>query len=325
MSRVFLKISRVPLLIALLAVVVAVTAHAKSEPPTVDPHKSSAVPLKTRNVADQALFEWCNAVTLVIPQIKRKPCIAAGLNPVVTRSVQGRPLMVRDVPAKQITVGTKPIKVLLLGGIHGDELTSPAIVFRWLERLNQPDAATYHWRAVPVLNPDGLLAKPPTRVNANAVDLNRNFPTPGWEKEAPKYWEKVTKSDPRRYPGPSALSEPESRWLHSEMTAFAPDVIVSVHAPYGVLDFDGPAPGNKGTVVAPARFGRLVLTRVGVYPGSLGNFGGKHVGVPVVTLELPHALNLPTEAELDHIWNDMLSWIQRNVAKDTPPATPPNS
>lgn len=317
MSGVFLRIWGATLCVALLGAVAAVTAHAQSEPSKSS--ASSATPLKTRNAADQALFEWCDAVTLVLPQIKRKPCLAAGLKPVSTRSVQDRPLMVRDVPAKHTTAGTKPIKVLLLGGIHGDELTSPAIVFRWLERLNQPDAATYHWRAVPVLNPDGLLAKPPTRVNANAVDLNRNFPTPGWDKEAPTYWEKVTKSDPRRYPGPSALSEPESRWLHREMTTFAPDVIVSVHAPYGVLDFDGPATGHKGTVVAPARFGRLVLTRVGVYPGSLGNFGGKHVGVPVVTLELPHALNMPSEAELENIWNDMLSWIQRHVAKDTPP------
>jgi murein tripeptide amidase MpaA len=31
---------------------------------------------------------------------------------------------------------------------------------------------------VPVLNPDGMLAAKPRRVNANGVDLNRNFPTP---------------------------------------------------------------------------------------------------------------------------------------------------
>ena len=37
------------------------------------------------------------------------------------------------------------------------------------------------------------------------------------------------------------------------MGAFRPDVIVSVHAPHNVLDFDGPPAGMK----APLRFGRL--------------------------------------------------------------------
>ena len=86
-------------------------------------------------------------------------------------------------------------------------------------------------------------------------------------------------------------------------------MIVSIHAPYGVLDFDGPPTG----VEAPLRFGRLHLNRVGVYPGSLGNFGGLKEGIPVVTLELPHALKMPTEAELTHVWNDMQRWLRVNL------------
>jgi murein peptide amidase A len=264
---------------------------------------------------ERDLHGWCNDVTLAIPQIKLTPCVAAQLKPVPTKSVQGRQIMLREFKPEQ-----KPAaRVLVIGGMHGDELTSASIVFRWLELLQQggAEAMQYHWQVIPVLNPDGLLAKPPTRVNARGVDLNRNFPTYNWLKEAPRYWEGKTRRDPRRFPGTSPLSEPESRWLHDEITRFKPDVIVSIHAPYGILDFDGPPTG----VEAPARFGRLHLNRVGVYPGSLGNFGGLKEGIPVVTLELPHAHKMPTEAELTHVWQDMQKWLRVNlVERRTTPA-----
>ena len=83
---------------------------------------------------------------------------------------------------------------------------------------------------------------------------------------------------PRRWPGHKPLSEPESRFVHEQMQSFKPHLIVSIHAPYGVLDFDGPS-------VPPSKLGRLYLDQVGIFPGSLGNYGGVHKGVPVVTIE----------------------------------------
>lgn len=270
--------------------------------------------------ATTTMQDWCNTITLAIPQIKLKPCLDARMEPVYSRSVQGRMIMLREFKPQQRAPAAR---VLVVGGIHGDELTSVSIVFRWFELLDQPngDASIYHWRVVPVLNPDGLLATPPKRVNARGVDLNRNFPTYNWLKEAPRYWEQKTRRDPRRYPGTAPASEPESRWLHDEIVRFKPDVIVSIHAPYGVLDFDGPPTG----VEAPSRFGRLHLNRVGVYPGSLGNFGGIKEGIPVVTLELPHAHKMPTEAELTHVWNDMQRWLRVNLVerRAPPPAAAP--
>jgi len=266
-----------------------------------------------------AQHAWCNDVTLAIPQIKLKPCVDAQLQPAAVRTVQGRNIMLREFKPEHEPAA----RVLVIGGIHGDELTSSSIVFRWLELLIKPDneALQHHWRVIPVLNPDGVLAKPPTRVNARGVDLNRNFPTYNWLREAPQYWQTQTGRDPRRFPGPSPLSEPESRWLHDEITRFKPDVIVSVHAPYGILDFDGPPRG----IEAPARFGRLHLNRVGVYPGSLGNFGGLKEGIPVVTLELPHALKMPTEAELAHVWQDMQRWLKVNLVERRPAPNAPNA
>ncbi|MCD6079761.1 MAG: murein peptide amidase [Ramlibacter sp.] len=123
------------------------------------------------------------------------------------------------------------------------------------------------------------------------------------------YWEKRTRKDPRRWPGRKPLSEPETRFLHDEMQKFKPHLIVSIHAPYGVLDFDGPS-------VPPSRLGRLYLDQVGIFPGSLGNYGGVHKGVPVVTIELPNALRTPLDAETRQMWLDLLRWTSAKVQGD---------
>ena len=86
------------------------------------------------------------------------------------------------------------------------------------------------------------------------------------------------------------------------MATWKPDLIVAVHAPYGVLDYDGPRE-------PPKRLGRLELNRVGVFPGSLGHYGGLHKGVPVVTIELPSAIRTPTDTEMRQMWLDLLRWV----------------
>jgi len=256
------------------------------------------------SAAQQA--EWCNRLTPRLPGVNAAGCQRSGLQPTGATSRNGFPILMRSIPPAKSAKKGEPVRVLLLGGIHGDELTAAAIVFQWMQLLQAPPAHAFHWHVAPVVNPDGLLAAKPQRVNANGVDLNRNFPTPGWEQDAKRYWMKTTGSDPRRFPGQSPLSEPESRWLNAEMERFKPHVIISVHAPFGVLDFDGPAK-------PPRRFGRLYYSRVGVYPGSLGNYGGMHKNVPVITIELPNAQAMPPRDEVLRIWKDMLAWIERSV------------
>ncbi len=254
--------------------------------------------------------DWCPRLVKSLPGVTTSTCQHSSLVPTGVLSHNGFPILVRDVaPVAAKAVGKKivPVRVLLLGGIHGDELTASAIVFQWMQRMQGPLAQSIQWKIVPVVNPDGLMADKPKRVNAKGVDLNRNFPTPGWQQEAPSYWAKATHSDPRRFPGVAPLSEPESRWISDAIEKFHPDVVVSVHAPFGVLDFDGPAS-------PPRRFGRLLYNRVGVYPGSLGNYSGLHKHVPVITIELPNAKTMPPDVEVQRIWQDMLSWIKRNVS-----------
>lgn len=245
----------------------------------------------------------CDLLLHRMPTVSQAQCRAARLAPSGAGSGQGTPLFWRDVTPASVRQGADDdaLRVLVVGAIHGDELTAASLALRWIA-LAEHAGRPVHWRFIPVLNPDGLLAKPPTRVNASGVDLNRNFPTPGWAQDAPRYWEKRTRRDPRRWPGPKPLSEPESRFLHTQMAQFQPQLIVSIHAPYGVLDFDGPQ-------APPARLGRLWLDQVGIFPGSLGHYGGVHRGMPVVTIELPHALEMPQEGEIQSMFQDLLRWM----------------
>jgi hypothetical protein len=207
-------------------------------------------------------------------------------------------------------------RVLLLGGVrgvhgvHGDEYSSVSIIFKWLKTLDEFHSGLFHWRVSPLVNPDGLLQDGSTRTNAKGVDINRNFPIPDWEDIALHYWINKTGRSERRYPGPYAVSEPETNWVVNEINAFKPDVIISVHAPHGVVDYDGPEDG-------PYKLGRLYLNLLGTYPGSLGNYSGLQRQIPVVTIELPYAGIMPTPQEIADIWRDLVRWLIDNVPQVT--------
>ena len=250
----------------------------------------------------------CDEFVARLPNLKRSLCEAAKLQASSARSVKGRTLWTRDIKPSNAT-----LRVLVIGGIHGDEMSSASLALQWIRLAEQAPLdmpQSVHWRFIPALNPDGLFNRPPRRVNANGVDLNRNFPTPNWDHDATVYWKKRTGNDPRRYPGIKPLSEPESQFLQEEMQRFEPQLIVSIHAPYGVLDFDGPV---KEGFVPPSKLGRLHLDQVGIFPGSLGNYAGVHKGIPVVTIELPDATRTPVDAETRQMWLDLLRWMSERV------------
>ena len=253
----------------------------------------------------------CDEFVAKLPNVQRALCESAQLQPSAARSIKGRTIWVRDIRPDN-AADNAVVRVLVIGAIHGDELSSASLALHWIRLAGQApvDAPqTVHWRFIPALNPDGLFSQPPRRVNARGVDLNRNFPTPNWAHDAKVYWEKRTRKDPRRYPGSTPLSEPESRFVHDEMQRFKPQLIVSIHAPYGVLDFDGPS-------VPPAQLGRLYLDQVGIFPGSLGNYGGVHKGVPVVTIELPNSTRTPLDSEMRRMWLDLQRWMLARLGSE---------
>ena len=129
------------------------------------------------------------------------------------RSVQGRAIeaLVRPVDAPRR-------RVVVIGGLHGNEPVTPPAVRGLLEAHIDADVEVW---LVPVANPDGSAAG--LRCNANSVDLNRNF---AWEWRAEDG-------------GPAPSSEPETQALTVLVEGLHPDVVVWVHQPLGYVSAIG--------------------------------------------------------------------------------------
>ena len=275
---------------------------------------AASIALAPVAVADTGVIgSWCDQLGSRLHSVSADACRVQDFTVATERTTRGNLLVMRDIAVDDDKLPPDAKRILVIGGIHGDELTSVSTVFRWLSWIDQSGAVDYRWRVIPVANPDGLFARPPTRVNANGVDINRNFQTPDWEHDARSYWTQRTGSDPRRNPGKQACSEVETRWLQQQVETFHPDLVISVHAPYNLLDYDGSMP-------EPTRFGRLLLNRLGVYPGSMGNYSGLYKQIPVITIELPNATIMPSLSDQRAMWEDMLQWMRRNLPVALPPS-----
>lgn len=257
--------------------------------------------------------ELCTQIGDRLASVSARECRELGLESATATSVEGRPILIKNyapLPERD------PLgKVLLIGGIHGNEYSSVSIVFKWLEILNQFHSGLFHWRIVPLLNPDGLLRDDPERMNANGVDLNRNFPLADWDEVTNHYWIRRTDRNPHRYPGPEALSEPESRWLIEEIQRFGPDAIIAIHAPYTGAEHNHT---DEAANIQPGQLGRLAVQNPGTYPGSLGRYISTELGKPFLSLELPYADIMPSEAAVQSIWLDMLHWLESRMATESP-------
>ena len=251
----------------------------------------------------------CKKMSDRLASVKYKSCLAAKLKITGCSSVKGTPILAREFPPLK---GREPIgRILVIGGTHGDELTSVSVTMRWINQLRKNHTGLFHWHMAPIINPDAVFKKPATRTNHNGVDLNRNMPSTDWNENALKYWREKSNKDKRKYPGPKAASEPETQWLIDEINSFKPDAIISVHAPYGVVDFDSLLLSS-----APKKLGKLYLNMLGTYPGSLGSYAGINRNIPVITLELPHSWAMPSVDDSDKIWLDIVKWLKKNVNHD---------
>jgi murein peptide amidase A len=205
------------------------------------------------------------------------------------------------------------INTLFIGAFHGDETISAEVLFHFIEHLQKGKFAKntidFHKNPtliIPVLNPDGLAQK--TRVNANQVDLNRNYPTPDWQEE---------NQGTKYYSGKSEASEPETRLVIHLIEHYQPQKIVTVHSPYKVLNFDGPARELADTMAAES--GYTVVESIGYpTPGSFGTYAGKIRQIPVITLELPPGFDEPPDPDaappetLEQVWQD--NWAALEAA-----------
>lgn len=177
-------------------------------------------------------------------------------------------------------------KVLILGGVHGDETEGVQLAHALIERC----LAMSDWRikltVVPAFNLDGVLAK--TRGNARGVDLNRNLPTKDWSAVA---------TTARYQPGPHPLSESENQALaHAIDTPTAkPDFIFSLHSWKPLLNINDPAGSTLCRDVAEriAAWTKDPIEPTIGYstPGCLGTYAGFERGIPTLTYEIERGLS----------------------------------
>lgn len=128
--------------------------------------------------------DHCQRISDKLASLSYKRCLSQKFEISDGRSVKGSPILIKSfypTPNKNgldtnETDKSTHKRILLIGGIHGNEYASVSIIFKWITILNQSYTGSYHWQIVPLLNPDGLLQKSSKRGNANGIDLDRNFP-----------------------------------------------------------------------------------------------------------------------------------------------------
>lgn len=245
-----------------------------------------AAPLPGGAVVSEAINTWCRDLSKELLSVNYERCVGRSWeNSAASRSGKPIPFTWWGDPAGR--------RILVLGAVHGDEISSVSLVFRWMDFLDKtkPDSFVRKNRYLflPLINPDGFFASPRTRTNEVGVDLNRNFTTAGWAEEALAHWRRKTKSDPRRYPGKVAGSESETQVIQKWIEEYKPELIISIHAPYGLVDHDGPIHFHEITGLSSP----LPVKTLGSFPGSLGKYAGVERKIPVVTVELPAAKRIP--------------------------------
>jgi protein MpaA len=176
---------------------------------------------------------------------------------------------VQRLPILSFELGQGPDVTFILATIHGNEPGGTPLV-RQLGKYLQQQPHLMQGRRVVILavaNPDGMAHR--SRVNANGVDINRNFPS------ANRINNKQSGANP--------LSEPEARVIKQLIDQHSPDRVISVHQPLACIDYDGPA---TTLAVRMAQYCDLPVKKLGARPGSLGSYAGVDMGIPIITFEM---------------------------------------
>lgn len=168
-------------------------------------------------------------------------------------------------------------KPLIIGVFHGDEPQGKILIEKYLEKISDTSALF-----IPCLNPDGMTLN--RRTNYNNVDLNRNFPTKNWGKNE---GENATCDDETTayYGGKSPASEIETRFVVDIIEKYKPSRILTLHAPYKVVNYDGPAKELAQKISEIIKYpaeGSIGYPT----PGSFGTYCGVERNIPTITLEL---------------------------------------
>jgi len=169
--------------------------------------------------------------------------------------------------------------LLIIGGVHGDEIEGVACAQGLLSYLLTHEVPGLQISVLPILNPEGVLLK--TRGNSAGVDLNRNLNTKDWTADFTVI---------RYYPGKSSLSEPENQILVDLLAKDRPDFIISLHSYKPMLNINGPCPEAQ---VISEKTGYKIVPDIGYpTPGSLGTLAGHEMKIDTLTYEIERGLSL---------------------------------
>ena len=168
--------------------------------------------------------------------------------------------------------------ILIIGCFHGDEPQGKYLIEKYL-KLN-PDTELMF---IPCLNEFGFIKN--VRTNSNGVDLNRNFPTKNW----------VLSEKDSFYGGEFPASEYETKFLIDVIEKHNPQIVLTLHAPYKVVNYDG---DTKELAEKISKIiGYPVEESIGYpTPGSFGTWAGIEKRIKTITLELDEEINV-TELE----------------------------
>ena len=174
--------------------------------------------------------------------------------------------------------------ILIIGVFHGDEPQGKILIEEYINPSSESliSSGVNNLLFIPCLNPDGLGKN--SRTNANGIDLNRNFPTVNWGKNE---GENATCDDctTAYYGGKSPASEIETQFVINIIEKYSPKLILTIHAPYKVVNYDGPAKEIAQKISQIINY--PAEESIGYpTPGSFGTYCGVERNIPTITLEL---------------------------------------
>jgi hypothetical protein len=161
-------------------------------------------------------------------------------NSTIKKALIGKTVLEKDIFCYEIGSGKQ--KVLFVSAIHGNETGTVKLAYELIDFLNTASTdlrESFTFYIIPCLNIDGytLARKNPEyfrdgrigRLNANNVDLNRNFQTPSFKNQSVYSSGKDYSNHEVVYAGPHAHSEPETKSLTSFIERNGIELIVSFH------------------------------------------------------------------------------------------------
>ncbi len=176
--------------------------------------------------------------------------------------------------------GSNGPKVLILGGVHGDESEGVALAHGLLASFLESYPYKLQIILVPQFNVDGVFNK--TRMNGHGVDLNRNLPTKDWQKDF---------SNPRYNPGPFPLSESENQALVKFIENEKPTFILSLHSWHPMININGDC-GAFAKKLNELTGYRIDESMGYPTPGCLGTYAALERGIPTLTYEIERGMSL---------------------------------